>query len=56
MNIEEAIEKFAKYKRIPKEEYPAFRERIREGLWKLGLTSEEIDLEAFKKVAKEKVL
>lgn len=52
MNVEEAIQKFAKARRVKDEDFPAFRERILEGLVKLGLSTSEIDMEKYKKVIK----
>jgi hypothetical protein len=55
MDIEQAIRMFAKAKRVKLHEFPAFRQRILDGLVKMGLPKDSIDLEAYKKKAKEAV-
>lgn len=57
MKLEEAIQKFAKARRVKPDEFPAFRQTILDGLLAMGLTNlpeGDIDLEAFKKAAKDR--
>ena len=53
MDIEEKIRAYAKHMRIKPEDFPAFREKVLEGLKKMGLSTGDIDIEQYKKVIKD---
>ena len=54
MNINEQIRAFSKQRRIKPEDFPAFRNKILNGLQTLKLSTREIELEKYKAIAKRK--
>ena len=53
MDLEEQIRKFAQKRGVKEEDFPAFRDKLLTGLKQMGLDEKEIDLEKYKKAAKE---
>ena len=54
MDINDQIKAFAKSKRIKPEDFPAFRDKLLNGLRTLKLSTTEIELEKYKSIAKRK--
>ena len=54
MDINDQIQAFAKSRRIKPEDFPAFRDKILNGLRTLKLNPREIELEKYKAIAKRK--
>ena len=52
-DVDSFIAAFAEFKGIGKDDFPAFKERILDGMGKMGLNKKQIDLEAYQKIAKE---
>jgi len=53
MDIEIYIRKYAKWKRVKPEDFPAFREKVLEGLKKMGLATDSIDIDKYKEMVKD---
>ena len=53
MDVETKIREFAKKRGVKDEDFPAFRETLLTGLKQMGLDEKEIDVEKYKKAAKE---
>jgi hypothetical protein len=54
IDINEQIQAFAKSKRIKPEDFPAFRDKILNGLRTLKLRTDTIELEKYKAIANRK--
>ena len=54
MDINDQIKAFAKSKRIKPEDFPAFRDKVLNGLRTLKLRTDTIELEKYKAIAKRK--
>lgn len=56
MDFEQAIQMFAKAKRIKPEDFPAFRQRIIDSMAEMGFsTSGKIDMKQYMEFAKKKL-
>ena len=53
IDINDQIKAFAKSKRIKPEDFPAFRDKILNGLRVLKLSTTEINVEKYKEIAKK---